>query len=56
MLSAKEAARAAGIDKRVSRNISESAINVVLLACASLVRSYYHCGHFFNFLRDDSIF
>ncbi len=36
MLSAKEAARAAGIDKRVSRYMGESAIRVILLACASL--------------------
>ncbi len=36
MLSAKQAAKAAGIDKRASRNVAESGIGLVLLACASI--------------------
>jgi phosphate transport system permease protein len=36
MLSAKQAARTAGIDKRASRNIFESGIGIILLACASI--------------------
>jgi phosphate transport system permease protein len=36
VLAPKEAARAAGIDKRLSRNLGESAIATVLLICASL--------------------
>jgi phosphate transport system permease protein len=36
VLAPKEAARAAGIDKRLSRNLGESAIGTVLLLCASL--------------------
>lgn len=36
MLSAKQAARAAGIDKRASRNVVETGIGIILLACASI--------------------
>jgi phosphate transport system permease protein len=36
MLSAKEAARNAGIDKRASRNVFETGIGLLLLACASI--------------------
>ena len=36
MLSAKQAARSAGIDKRASRNVFETGVGLVLLACASI--------------------